>query len=320
MGLGKSLSVVSLVASTIGTARKFEHKPLKDPRPPSASTSVSDYEDFDEPSSSLDASHFAGAVFGMPSVPSSATSGSAASKTARQQQSESKKKEERAREGHARRSRIQVRSRATLIVCPLTTVSNWEDQFMEHWAGPVTVYSGGQGKDVLQIKKNGRTRLSIPKLEADSSDSDDSDSSSSSDDDLQKHVLRIYVYHGNGRQLDPDYISDFDVVITTFSTLATEFSKQTRTAEGAPTSGTSTPVGGKSKDEDEDSDGVMEVDAQGVEVPSVVDQEAKELEKSTKKRKRGKGSITNLAIRTDNEVTSPLQAIEWFRVVLDEAQ
>lgn len=309
MGLGKSLSIVSLVASTIGTARKFAVKPLKTVRAPTISVDSPEDSDFD-PSSSVDASHFAGAVFGMPSV-LALSSESSFAKTARQQQSEAKRKEERARENHARRMRIKDRSRATLIVCPLTTVSNWEDQFMEHWKGPVIVSSGGggtSGKEQVQMKKNGKKEISVPKIEPDSSDSN-----SSSDDDEEDPILRIYVYHGNLRKTDSDFLADFDVVITTFSTLATEFSKQTRTAEGAASSGsgTSTPVG---KPEDEDSDGVMEVDADGVSV------EAKELEKATKKRKRGKGAITNLGVPNDNEITSPLQQIEWFRVVLDEAQ
>lgn len=316
MGLGKSLSIVSLVASTIGTARKFEIKPLKEVHAPSksksssTSTSTSDHEDEPESSSSaVDASHFQGAVFGMPDM---------TAKTARQQQSDAKRKADRAIEAHARRSRIKVRSRATLIVCPLTTVSNWEDQFMEHWAGPVTVCAGGQGKEGVQMKKNGRTKLSVPKLEPDSSDESDSDGSSSSDDD-DSHVLRVYVYHGNARNLDCEYLADFDVVITTFSTLATEFSKQSRTAEGANTSGTSTPSNGRTNDDD-DSDGVTEVDANGAAIPSEIDIEAKELEKATnKKRKRGKGAVTNLGVPNETEITSPLQQIEWFRVVLDEA-
>jgi len=43
--------------------------------------------------------------------------------------------------------------------------------------------------------------------------------------------LRVYVYHGNARRLDPTFLADFDVVITTYSTLATEYSEQTRSLE-----------------------------------------------------------------------------------------
>ncbi len=40
--------------------------------------------------------------------------------------------------------------------------------------------------------------------------------------------FRIYVYHGNARRPDPAFLADFDAVITTYATLASEYSKQMR--------------------------------------------------------------------------------------------
>src|SRR5258707_916923 len=41
-----------------------------------------------------------------------------------------------------RLSLLKERSRATLIVCPLSTLVTWEDQFKEHWGGEVQVVGG----------------------------------------------------------------------------------------------------------------------------------------------------------------------------------
>jgi SNF2 family DNA or RNA helicase len=97
--------------------------------------------------------------------------------------------------------------------------------------------------------------------------------------------LRVYVYHGNARRLDPTFLADFDVVITTYSTLATEFSKQSRSLE----------------------DGDDGVSDSGNEANGKPGKPSK-----TGKRKR---PATN-----GTEATSPLQSVHWFRVILDEAQ
>ena len=43
--------------------------------------------------------------------------------------------------------------------------------------------------------------------------------------------LCVYLYHGNARRLDTTFLADFDVVITTYSTLATEYPEQTCSLE-----------------------------------------------------------------------------------------
>jgi SWI/SNF-related matrix-associated actin-dependent regulator of chromatin subfamily A3 len=319
MGLGKSLTIVSLIASTIESSQKFEIKPLECLSPTSSHSSSAP---------AIDPNHFSGAIFGMP--------------TAVAPLSEKAKADEVALERHARMSRIKVKTRGTLIVCPLTTVSNWEDQLLEHWAGPVTVFTAGAGANEKGTKKNGRAEVKRKKSgkggggckkgkkrRGDSSDSD-------SEDEPELKELRVYVYHGNYRNPDPDYLADFDVVITTFSTLATEFSKQIRTGEEGARGESTKGKGGKKKtkkqlqeeaerDEEEyegedESDEVMEVDENG---RSEKEKAAEEDAKAAKKRKRAAnkgGAVTNLAVANENEATSPLQQIEWFRVVLDEAQ
>ncbi|PKI85613.1 hypothetical protein MVES_000712 [Malassezia vespertilionis] len=76
----------------------------------------------------------------------------------------------------ARCEGLRCRSRATLLVCPLSVISNWESQIREHWAP-----------------------------------------------DKQPSV---YVYHGTGRTSDPSLLADYDIVLTTYSTLGTEFANQ----------------------------------------------------------------------------------------------
>lgn len=129
----------------------------------------------------------------------------------------------------ARREELRCRSRATLLVCPLSIVSNWESQIREHW-----------------------------------------------DPEQQPS---IYVYHGSGRLSDPHALADHDVVITTYSTLGSEFSNQTTWAAAA----------GRNDKDDE----LVEVDADGAPL--------------AKKR------------RKTAEAPNTCQRIEWFRIVLDEA-
>ena len=52
---------------------------------------------------------------------------------------------EKAEAEYVRACRLKTKSRATLIVCPLSTVVNWEEQFREHWRGEVEVVGGGGG-------------------------------------------------------------------------------------------------------------------------------------------------------------------------------
>jgi len=267
MGLGKTISTVSLIAVTLRAAKAFEVVPLVPPVPPPPLPQESD----------LTAEHFAGSVWGMPAPSTSSVS------TAKAKAKEAKA-HDLAEEQYARACRIKCKSRATLVVCPLSTVANWEDQFREHWNGPVYV-SGGSGSSTNPDP--GSTQPTLISMFSNGTDADGqpSDDGTTSSREKQCTSLRVYVYHGNARRPDPTFLADFDVVITTYSTLATEYSKQTRSLEDG---------------EDVASDSGNEANGKAA--------------KSTKNGKRKRPTPNG------TEATSPLQSVHWFRVVLDEAQ
>ncbi|KAF8560208.1 hypothetical protein OG21DRAFT_1401688 [Imleria badia] len=276
MGLGKTITCVSLIAATSDAARAFAASPLP---PPPAPPDRSFLED------ALSAAHFSGSVWGMPST---SDSGKGKGKAAKAQ--------DRAEAEYARVCRIKVKSRATLIICPLSTVSNWEDQFREHWRGEVSVVGGGGITCSAATNTSGTiTPPSQTTLSQQESSSDLKPYRS-----MGGRPLRVYVYHGNARRPDPAFLADFDAVITTYATLASEYSKQTRSITSL-----------EADDEEEgDSDGGF----QGVEI----DEHGNQVVRLPKPKRAGmkrKKSFSNVAA----EATSALQTIHWFRVVLDEA-
>jgi SWI/SNF-related matrix-associated actin-dependent regulator of chromatin subfamily A3 len=276
MGLGKTITCVSLIASTLSTAREFSQLPLPTLKPPTPLP--------DDP----DPAHFEGAVWGMPT----ATNNMSAKKKAQAQ-----KLQEKLECDYVRASRIKTRSRATLIICPLSTVANWEDQFREHWKGEVHVVGGsGQCLPVASATSSQPATLL-----------------SMGNGDLKAEIksariregasIRVYVYHGNARRPDPTFLADFDAVITTYATLATEYSKQTR----------SIAANQEAEDEDEaSSDGGACVE---------VDEHGNQIIRLSKPKKSGlKRKHSSCAMNGPAEHTSALQSVHWFRVVLDEAQ
>lgn len=278
MGLGKTITCVSLLAATLAASQKFASSPIDTAARPA---------DSDAP----DATHFSGAVWGMPEADSTPTNAKGRAKAQKQQ--------ERAEQDYIRTCRIKAKSRATLIICPLSTVSNWEDQFREHWKGEVQVVGGSGacppppsqlsgfgsssqltllGGDMKPEEKPGRIR--------------------------EGTTLRVYIYHGNARRPDPAFLADFDAVITTYATLASEFSKQNRSiasveAEDDMDEGGSSDGGG------------VDIDEQGNQVLRLP-----KPKKGGVKRKKSSSVLACAAM----EATSALQSIHWFRVVLDEAQ
>ncbi|OCH94709.1 hypothetical protein OBBRIDRAFT_722057 [Obba rivulosa] len=280
MGLGKTITCVSLMAATLESARKFAATPLTRPEPPP---------DQSTNGALLTAGHFAGSVWGMPPVSSSATSSKAQAKASREQ--------DKLDAEYTRACRLKVKSRATLIICPLSTVVNWEDQFREHWRGEVSVFGGAGGScSTGYSTPSGSTTPSLsqfPKMETLSDVLKPSGSRA-----RDGTPVRVYVYHGNARRPDPHFLANFDAVITTYATLASEFSKQSRSITSA--------------DDDEDdadasSDGLAEVDERGNQIVKL----SKPKKVGLKKRKKpGFGNM---------EASSALQSVHWFRVVLDEA-
>ena len=123
-----------------------------------------------------------------------------------------------------------MKSRATLIICPLSTVVNWEDQLKDHWRGEVTV-CGGQSSVLPSVSQPSTSGLSTPT--GSQLDIKAEEKKSSLGRVREGPALRVYVYHGNSRRCEPTFLADFDAVITTYATLASEFSKQTKSLEAA---------------------------------------------------------------------------------------
>jgi SNF2 family DNA or RNA helicase len=268
MGLGKTIACVSLIAATLNSAQIFAASSEDTPSsPPSGSDS-------------LDASHFAGSVWGMP-TPEAGTSQKAKAKAA--------KTHEKLEAVYARISRIKARSRATLVVCPLSTVSNW--------GGEVSVFGGSGGTCLQPVSSQS---LSLSSLSFNSADTQPEAKPTRV---RQGTPLRVYVYHGNARRPDPAFLADFDAVITTYATLASEFSKQNRSTASA---------------EDEEDDYNSSEGAGGVDI----DEHGNQVLRLPKTKKGGLKRKKPSAIASNGtlESTSPLQSIHWFRVILDEAQ
>lgn len=148
MGLGKTITCVSLIAATLHSAKRFSEEPLIPVIPPQ--TSIPNIESLD-----LQASHFTGAVWGMPPTTPNASftaspnsSGSGSNNTSGLSQralAKQRAQDKAAESAYMRQKRLKVKSRGTLIICPLSTVANWEEQFREHWGGGGVVVVGGAG-------------------------------------------------------------------------------------------------------------------------------------------------------------------------------
>lgn len=246
MGLGKTISIISLIANTLEDAQRFSQASVKPDREATKSRPIRQIKS--SKSSSPEQSI-------LPTLQKS-TKQPKESKTAIKKQ-----------DALLDRQRlIKIKSRATLIVCPLSTVQNWESQIEEH------------------VRKRD--------LSPASADSDDPESSGPSG-------LRVCVYHGNNRTSDTEILANYDVVITTYSLLGYEYSRQNRVVK---------------EDEEDSSDGVEELDNFGQPLPST---RGASGSNHTGESKRGRSAKRK---RKGDGLPSPLQAIEWFRVVLDEAQ
>ncbi|KAG9118944.1 hypothetical protein FRC07_006271 [Ceratobasidium sp. 392] len=307
MGLGKTISVVSLIARTLPSARAFGavsiHNPAPKPVPVTPTT----------PSTPFTAAHFAGSVWGMPAVTPSKSSSSLSSaqpSTSNGASTNAKDKDKgkpsrTAIEDAQRAARLKTTSRATLIVCPLSTVANWEDQFRDHWAGEVVIVGGTAGGTVMpaQPMPNGAPGFTPNAMISGNAHSG-------------AERIRVYVYHGASRRPDPAYLADFDAVITTYSTLAVEYSRQVKSLE--PIRQAQAQAHEEEEEEEEDDDGsdsgssdggIEEIDQFG----EVIGGGRKKVKKGVKRKKPG------AMFTTGPEATSPLQSVRWFRIVLDEA-
>jgi SWI/SNF-related matrix-associated actin-dependent regulator of chromatin subfamily A3 len=263
MGLGKTLSIVSLIAATRRAAKKFQKSELVTPSSPV------------DKKPELDPSIMKTKVFGMPDVPDL---------------NDGKKRKRDLEE--VKPSIPILKSRGTLLVCPMSTITNWEDQIREHWNGDVQVIGGASG----QMLKPQEKKWKVPKRT----------NGSSSDEDDEFDALKIYVYHGPSRCSDPAIIADFDIVITSYNTLANEYSKSNANCEDTPVD--------TANNSDEDF-GDTSTNPRAVKPEVEAEIKAYEVADAIRKKKKGKGT---LMAKTPEK--SPLQSIQWFRVALDEAQ
>lgn len=286
MGLGKTLSVVSLIAATHRASKEWAEKKLE--------TIQGDDDDVSGPSSSgLPVSAMSTRVFGMPDNDSSGDAEGSNSKKGKKRRWQ--ETDATADEHRARRALIVKRSRATLLVCPMSTITNWEDQIKEHWDGRVEVVGGvGTTPAAKGDKKNGDGNL-----------------------DPDWDILRVYIYHGTTRKMDARFLAEFDIVITSYSTLANEYSKQCAAMGEDDTpaeTGANTDEDGNNADSSRSSRNGTKTDPEAEFKPAELS-DALRMSKKAKPRKRVVSGGANGAV----DATSPLQAVDWFRVVLDEA-
>ena len=288
MGLGKTLCVVSLIAATRRSSWKWAktHLEVLEPDLNGAANGGS---------SRIKASEMKTKVFGMP-MPDSDEETSVKEKKRKREESDVKT-------SSSRRARLCVRSKATLLVCPMSTITNWEEQIKEHWDGPVEIFGGAGG--ILPSKACEKTWKPPKKNGKEESD----------DEDIFA-PLRIYIYHGPARRPDPDFIAKYDIVITSYNTLALEYTKQSSTG-GDVTPTTPGETAASSSDEFLfDAPGDTSINNRAVKPEVEAEIKAAEVADALRMTKK-KGKAPK---KLGPEQTSPLQAVDWFRVVLDEAQ
>ena len=285
MGLGKTLSVVSLIAATRRSSWRWAKARKEEPDP------VVDAEEPHERGSGIGISEMQTTVFGMP-MPNVDEETKLKGKKRKQREEADQKA------SSSRRSRLSIRSKATLLVCPMSTITNWEEQIKEHWDGKVEIVGGAAGMPLPQ-KIEMKWKPPNKGGEVDSDDEDIFD------------TLRVYIYHGPSRRSDPEFIATFDIVITSYNTLALEFTKQNSTGADETLS---TPGETAANSGDEWSADLFPAAAVKPEVEAEI-KAAEVADILRQPKKKGKALK-----KVGPEQTSPLQAVDWFRVVLDEAQ
>jgi SNF2 family DNA or RNA helicase len=124
MGLGKTLSVLSLVTSTRDSAKEFQTLPPVQPESMEKKKPSNHNRSFD-----------------LPKAPAHPL------------------------------TRLEFNGKATLLICPLSTISNWEEQIKQH---------------------------------------------------IKPGSIKYHIYHGQGRLRNAEMLSKFDLVITTYGSVASE--------------------------------------------------------------------------------------------------
>ncbi|KAK4055462.1 hypothetical protein OIV83_000008 [Microbotryomycetes sp. JL201] len=303
MGLGKTIVVISLVASTLPEAQRWASQPITGD---SGDERLQALTKQSKPSAGVSLSDFSSNLYGLADTGQNVASqngsngvpiGPNGRPLSKKAQAKLKREQKRDELQRARFNRLVCRSRATLIICPLSTVQNWESQFDEH-----TADADGRKYTVNLSKKDDDARFI--------DDSDGSSEESSFDEPKSRSkskAISVYVYHGNSRIADPAKLADYDVVLTTFSTLGTEYSKQCR-AEDEREAEAEEQKRKKASGSDDDGIAVYGYGAKGEVIETKPGDDVIKPGKPLKKRKR-----------VECDYDSPLQQVQWFRVVLDEA-
>jgi SWI/SNF-related matrix-associated actin-dependent regulator of chromatin subfamily A3 len=251
MGLGKTLSTISLIATTHEEAREWSKKKI-----------LTDDQGEVLPDEEEDSDDSDVVAIDVPGAPKRAkiehsTDGS---KHANGKKKEGKREHKKKELERMKRDNIKVRSRATLVVLPLTLVSAWEEQIRLHWA--------------------------------------------------PDKRPKIYVHHGHNRLKDPKKIARHNIVMTTYSTLASEYSILA-THEDSDS---------EEDEKDDDEEEVVVTDENGNVIGrrlTAAEKAAAIKKKNSLNRKRKRKADKRK--RLEKGEGFPLQQIEWFRIVLDEA-
>ncbi|GAA96374.1 uncharacterized protein L969DRAFT_91492 [Mixia osmundae IAM 14324] len=242
MGLGKTIVIIALIAHTLASASQWANAE------PTANATDDTFDAVTlHPTTKIKAVQPDPSRLGA-LQPVASTSSAASVKSAKRRKKKAEEAQgKRSELASARLEALVTRSRATLIVCPLSTVQNWESQIAEH-----TKRSSAEFGKAKSAKAKG---------------------------------LSVYIYHGNNRTQYAHDLADHDIVITTYSILATEYSRQ-----GLPEDDTSSS-----------SDDSVEI------IESMAVEAKKEKAKARKRKRKAEGK------------PSVLQQVEWYRIVLDEA-
>ncbi|SPO40083.1 related to RAD16 - nucleotide excision repair protein [Pseudozyma flocculosa] len=130
MGLGKTITTIALIAHTLEEADAFGDSDLASYPPPDESDlGDDDRKARDDSIELVTADDFSSSILPTPRPAKKAKKANArSSPKPKRKVSRSKRDPEAVRQAH-----LERRSRATLIVCPLSVVANWEEQIREHW-------------------------------------------------------------------------------------------------------------------------------------------------------------------------------------------